>query len=75
MSQADFEQAQMPENARSRCTVFWRKAATGYLANVDFMNESNSLAVRYKMVTIDQYHDRDRRGAQWAEPDIDHAAA
>jgi glycosyltransferase involved in cell wall biosynthesis len=48
--------------------------ATGYSANTDFMNATNSLPVHYELVTIDQDHGPYRRGARWAEPDIDHAA-
>ncbi len=48
--------------------------ATNYSANVDFMDESNSLPVRYRMVTIDQDDGPYRHGAQWADPDVTHAA-
>jgi glycosyltransferase involved in cell wall biosynthesis len=54
--------------------------ATGYSGNMTFMNEQNSLPVPYRMVAPG----RDRpimsrrfagKGAMWAEPDIDRAAA
>ena len=48
--------------------------ATDYSANVDFMNESNSYPVRYRMVAIEQDHGPYRKGAEWADPDVDHAA-
>ncbi len=47
---------------------------TGYSGNVDFMNERNSFPVRYQLVAIEQDHGPYRRGAEWAEPDVDHAA-
>jgi glycosyltransferase involved in cell wall biosynthesis len=56
--------------------------ATGYSSNMDFMTESNSFPVRYKLREITEADHRDqplfRRmyvpGQLWAEPDIDHAA-
>ena len=48
--------------------------ATGYSANVDFMNDSNSYPVRYQMVAIEKDHGPYRKGAEWADPDVDHAA-
>jgi glycosyltransferase involved in cell wall biosynthesis len=48
--------------------------ATDYSGNVDFMNETNSFPVRYKLVAIDKDHGPYRRGAEWADPDVDHAA-
>ncbi len=48
--------------------------ATGYSANVDFMNESNSYPVRYRMVAIEEDHGPYRKGAEWADPDVEHAA-
>ncbi len=48
--------------------------ATGYSANVDFMNETNSYPVRYRMVAIEEDHGPYRKGAEWADPDVEHAA-
>src|SRR5205085_6568347 len=48
--------------------------ATNYSANVDFMTEDNSLPVRYRMVAIEQTAGPYRRGAEWADPDVAHAA-
>ena len=47
---------------------------TDYSGNVDFMDSSNSYPVRYQMTTIEQDHGPYRRGAKWAEPDVEHAA-
>lgn len=48
--------------------------ATGYSSNVDFMTPANSLLVRYRLVEVEKDHGPYRRGATWAEPDVDHAA-
>ncbi len=48
--------------------------ATGYSANMDFMNASNSFPVRYDLVTLDQDYHPYRRGNTWANPDVQHAA-
>lgn len=48
--------------------------ATNYSGNVDFMNDSNSLPVRYRLVKLEQDYGPYRRGAVWAEPDVNHAA-
>ena len=48
--------------------------ATGYSANVDFMNVSNSLLVRYQMVRLERDLPPYPRGSVWADPDVDHAA-
>src|SRR5262249_33541663 len=48
--------------------------ATNYSANVDFMNEGNSLPVRYRLVPIERTAGPYRRGAIWADPDVGHAA-
>lgn len=49
--------------------------ATGYSSNVDFMNNANSLLVEYRLVPIERDDGPYRRGAVWADADIDHAAA
>ncbi len=49
--------------------------ATNYSGNVDFMNDGNSFPVRYRLVAIEEDHGPYRRGAEWAEPEVDHAAA
>jgi glycosyltransferase involved in cell wall biosynthesis len=48
--------------------------ATGYSGNMEFMNHSNSLPVRYDMVQIQEDQSVYRKGNWWAEPDIKHAA-
>lgn len=48
--------------------------ATGYSANLDFMNASNSLLVQYEMVRLARDFPPYPRGSPWADPDIDHAA-
>jgi glycosyltransferase involved in cell wall biosynthesis len=48
--------------------------ATAYSSNVDFMNEGNSFLVNYKLIEIEKDHGPYKKGYQWAEPDIDHAA-
>ncbi|MFN4260360.1 MAG: glycosyltransferase family 4 protein [Gemmataceae bacterium] len=48
--------------------------ATGYSANVDFMNDANSLLVQYRLVEIQQDQGHYQRGMAWAEPDVEHAA-
>lgn len=48
--------------------------ATGWSGNVDFMNVTNSLLVRYTVVELDHDTGSYRKGFHWAEPDIDHAA-
>lgn len=47
---------------------------TAYSANLDFMNESNSLLVDYSLIAVKpgEYPDADHQ--VWAEPDIDGAA-
>jgi glycosyltransferase involved in cell wall biosynthesis len=49
--------------------------ATGYSGNVDFMNNSNSLLVPYELVPIPKGCDPYPAGAEWADPDLDAAAA
>jgi glycosyltransferase involved in cell wall biosynthesis len=48
--------------------------ATGYSGNLDFMNPANSFLVKYRLVEIQEDHGPYRKGMQWAEPDVDHAA-
>lgn len=48
--------------------------ATGYSGNVDFMTVANSLLVRHRLVALGHDHGPYRRGMQWAEPDLEHAA-
>jgi glycosyltransferase involved in cell wall biosynthesis len=51
--------------------------ATNWSANTEFMDESNSCPVSYKLVPLekDYRHYRAEQGNYWAEPDLDHAAA
>jgi glycosyltransferase involved in cell wall biosynthesis len=48
--------------------------ATGWSANMEFMNTNNSLPVRYNLVELEHDHGPYKRGQQWAEPDEHHAA-
>ena len=48
--------------------------ATNWSGNTDFMNESNSYPVSYKLVPLTKTHGPYCKGAIWAEPSIDHAA-
>ena len=47
---------------------------TGYSGNLQFMNESNSCLVNYRLVDIPPGAYPHADGQQWAEPDVDHAA-
>ena len=47
--------------------------ATGYGGNLDFMNETNSCLVRYKLIDVEEGQYPYARGQVWAEPNIDHA--
>ena len=47
---------------------------TGYSGNLQFMNESNSCLVDYRLVDIPPSAYPHADDQQWAEPDIDHAA-
>jgi glycosyltransferase involved in cell wall biosynthesis len=48
--------------------------ATGYSGNLDFMTASNSLLVDYRLVPIGPGADPYPADAQWADPDVQHAA-
>jgi glycosyltransferase involved in cell wall biosynthesis len=48
--------------------------ATGFSGNMDFMTTQNSYPVRYNMKAIERDHPPYRKGWQWADPDLDHAA-
>src|SRR5262249_14838726 len=48
--------------------------ATGYSANMDFMNAGNSFPVRYELVRLQGDHGSYPEGSTWAEPDVEHAA-
>lgn len=49
--------------------------ATGYSGNLEFMNERNSHLVPYRLVPIPSEWWAFAPGAEWAEPDVDAAAA
>jgi len=49
--------------------------ATGYSGNVDFMTSDNSYLVDYELAAIGPGADPYPPDAEWAEPDLDHAAA
>lgn len=48
--------------------------ATHWSGNVDFMNEENSLPVRYTLVELERDIGPYQKGQVWAEPDINDAA-
>jgi hypothetical protein len=48
---------------------------TAYSSNTDFMNVNNSYLVEYHLVELEQDHGPYKKGAVWADPDLDHAAA
>jgi glycosyltransferase involved in cell wall biosynthesis len=48
--------------------------ATAYSGNMDFMTVGNSFPVRYTRTRLERDVGPYPRGAEWAEPDIDHAA-
>jgi glycosyltransferase involved in cell wall biosynthesis len=48
---------------------------TGYSGNVDFMTAENSYVVRHRLVPIGPGNEPYPVEGQWAEPDVDHAAA
>ena len=49
--------------------------ATAYSGNMDFMTPANSYPVGYRLVTLQRNWGPYEAGDQWAEPDVDHAAA
>jgi glycosyltransferase involved in cell wall biosynthesis/SAM-dependent methyltransferase len=49
--------------------------ATGYSGNTDFMTPENSWPVRYELRPIGEGADPYPADAEWAEPDLGHAAA
>lgn len=46
--------------------------ATGYSANLDFMNDSNGYLIDYRLTTLNQSEGPYWKGAVWAEPSEDH---
>jgi len=48
--------------------------ATAYSGNMDFMTPATSLLVRYGLVTLDRDVGPYKRGCEWADPDVAHAA-
>ena len=48
--------------------------ATGYSGNLDFMTGQNSLLVGHRLIELEADHGPYRRGAVWAEPDVNEAA-
>jgi len=48
--------------------------ASGYSANLEFMNVANSFLVKYDLVPLEQDIRPYKKGNLWAEPDINHAA-
>jgi glycosyltransferase involved in cell wall biosynthesis len=48
--------------------------ATAYSGNMDFMTDTNSYPVCYRMIELDCDHGPYQRGTHWADPDPHHAA-
>ncbi len=48
--------------------------ATGYSGNVDFMSDTDSFLVPYKVVSIDRAYGPYKAGYHWAQPDLDYAS-
>ena len=48
--------------------------ATGWSGNLEFMSEDTAYLVRSEMTTLARDHGPYPAGAEWAEPDLDHAA-
>jgi SAM-dependent methyltransferase len=48
--------------------------ATGWSGNLEFMSDDNAYLVRHEMTTLERGHGPYPAGAEWAEPDLDHAA-
>jgi glycosyltransferase involved in cell wall biosynthesis len=48
--------------------------ATGWSGNLEFMNPDNSCLVNHRLVEIEHTIGPYKKGQQWAEPDIEHAA-
>jgi glycosyltransferase involved in cell wall biosynthesis len=49
--------------------------STNWSATAEFVNESNGIPVRASLVTLATNHGPYGKGQQWAEPDVEHAAA
>ena len=49
--------------------------ATAYSGNLEFMDDRNSVLVGYDLVPIGAGNDPYPAGSQWADPDVDEAAA
>jgi len=48
--------------------------ATGWSGNMEFMDEENSLLVRFRMTEITKDAGPYKKGQVWADPDLNHAA-
>jgi glycosyltransferase involved in cell wall biosynthesis len=48
--------------------------ATGWSGNMEFMDEENSLPVRFRMAEITKDAGPYKKGQVWADPDLNHAA-
>jgi glycosyltransferase involved in cell wall biosynthesis len=49
--------------------------ATAYGGNTDFMTESNSFPVRYRLAELERDFGPYEKGRTWADPDLEHAAS
>ena len=47
---------------------------TNWSGNVDFMDETNSCPVKYRLVELDRDYGPYKKGQRWADADVDHAA-
>ena len=48
--------------------------ATGWSGNLEFMSDETAYLVRYEMTRLERAHGPYPAGAEWADPDLDHAA-
>jgi glycosyltransferase involved in cell wall biosynthesis len=49
--------------------------ATNWSGNIDFMDDTNSYPVDYRLVELQENHGPYAKGNYWADPDIEHAIA
>ena len=49
--------------------------STDWSATAEYVTPQNGFPVRYRLTRLDHHIDEYVRGTEWAEPDIDHAAA
>ena len=49
--------------------------STDWSATAEYVTPQNGFPVRYRLTRLDHHIDEYARGTEWAEPDIEHAAA